>query len=67
MSQSKRPSAALGQVREAAHPRGSATTDEGIAGERAALAARGRARDTVRVTRAAQRLQRASRADARAE
>jgi hypothetical protein len=64
MSQSKRLSTASRQVRNAVQTRGSATTAEGIAGEREVLAARGR--ETSRVTRAAHRLERASRADARA-
>ena len=53
MSQSKRLSTASGPVRDAANARGSATTAEGIAGERALLAARGRGRETSWVTRAA--------------
>jgi hypothetical protein len=46
--------------------RGSATTAEGITAERALLAARLRGHETAQATRAARRLQRAARADARA-
>jgi hypothetical protein len=46
--------------------RGSATTAEGIAAERAQLAVRRRVHHTAQVTRAARRLQHAARADARA-
>ena len=66
MSQSKRITAASRRVRDAARARHSATTAEGIAGERALLAARRRSRETTRVTSAAKHLERASRADARA-
>jgi hypothetical protein len=44
--------------------RKSATTAEGIAGQRVALAARSRSRDVSRATRAARRLEHAARADA---
>ena len=67
MSQSRRISAAARQ--NGATPprgRGSASTAEGLAGERALLAARFRGGETARVTRAARRLENASRADARA-
>jgi len=63
MSQSKHLPAA---VRQAGHPqrdRGSATTAEGIAAERALT---DRRRGTSHVTRAARRLERAARADRRA-
>ena len=62
MSQSKR------VPRDATAPRGrpSATTAEGLAGQRAVLAARSRGVMTARITGAARRLQHASRADARA-
>jgi hypothetical protein len=66
MSKSKPRSAASTQVRDAGSTRGSATTAEGIVSEQALLAARGRGRETSRVTRAAHRLERAARADARA-
>jgi len=63
MSQSKHLPTA---VRQAGHPqrdRGSATTAEGIAAERALT---DRRRGTSHVTRAARRLERAARADRRA-
>ena len=54
--------------RDATTPRWppSATTVEGLAGQRAVLAARSRGVMTARVTGAARRLQHAARADARA-
>ena len=66
MSQSKRHSDASRQDGDTLRSRGSATTAEGIAGERALLAARLRDRNSSRVTRAARRLEHAARADARA-
>jgi hypothetical protein len=63
MSQSK---LTFAQAAVTPRGRGSATTAEGIAAERALLAARLRRRATSRVTRAARRLEDASRADARA-
>jgi hypothetical protein len=49
----------------APHGRPSATTAEGLAGQRAVLAARSRGKMTARITGAARRLQHAARADAR--
>jgi hypothetical protein len=66
MSQSKHLTAFSRQARETARARGSATTAEGIAAERALLAARRRGRETTRATRAARRLEHAARADTRA-
>ena len=62
MSQSKR------VLRDATTPHGrvSATTVEGLAGQRAVMAARSRGAMTARATGAARRLQLAARADARA-
>ena len=67
MSKSKPRSASSGEARHAGRTRRSATTAEGIISERALLAANGRSRETSRVTRAAHRLERAARADARAD
>jgi hypothetical protein len=64
MSQSKPLPAAARQIGHTTRGRGSATTAEGITAERALLAARGRGRQTSRVTRAARRLEHAARADA---
>jgi hypothetical protein len=66
MSQSKRYSAASRQNGHIRSGRRSATTAEGIANERAVLAARRRGRETSQATRAARRLEHAARADARA-
>jgi hypothetical protein len=63
MSQSKHLPAAVRQAEHARQGRGSATTDEGIAAERAVLGRRG---GTAQVTRAARRLEHAARADRRA-
>jgi hypothetical protein len=63
MSQSKHRSAATKQAGHVRQGRGSATTAEGIAAERALL---GRRRGTEHATRAARRLERAARADRRA-
>jgi hypothetical protein len=65
MSQSTRYSAASRQHGHTRSGRRSATTAEGIAGERAVLAARRRGRETSQATRAARRLAHAARADAR--
>jgi hypothetical protein len=67
MSQSRRVTTAFRQNAASRRGRASATTDEGIAGERAVLAARGRGGMTARATRAARRLKHAARADARAD
>jgi len=64
VSQSKHSSAASQQDAVKVRGRESATTSEGIAGERAEFAARGR--ETSLVTRTARRLERAARADHRA-
>jgi hypothetical protein len=63
MSQSKHLPPAVTQAEHATQGRGSATTAEGIAAERALLSRR---RGTALVTRAARRLERAARADRRA-
>ena len=63
MSQSKHLPAAIVQAEQLRQGRGSATTAEGIAAERALLKRR---RGTAHVTRAARRLDRAARADRRA-
>jgi hypothetical protein len=63
MSQSKHLPAAATQAGHARQDRGSATTAEGIAAERALLSRR---RGTAHVTRAARRLEHAARADRRA-
>ena len=63
MSQPKPVSARQG--RRALRGRESATTAEGIAGERALLATRFGTQKASRVTQAARRLERAARADAR--
>jgi len=62
MSQSKR----VPRDATASRGRASATTAEGLAGQRAVLAARSRGAMTARATGAARRLQLAARADARA-
>jgi hypothetical protein len=64
MSPSIRRTTARGQDRPTRSGRRSATTAEGIAGERTLLAAR--RRETSHATQAARRLQHAARADARA-
>jgi hypothetical protein len=63
MSQSKHLPAAVAHAEQSRQGRGSATTAEGIAAERALL---GRRRGTAHVTRAARRLELAARADRRA-
>ena len=63
MSQSKHLPPAVAHAEQPRQGRGSATTAEGIAAERALL---GRRRGTAHVTRAARRLERAARADRRA-
>lgn len=67
MSQSRRVATAPRQdAASTARDHGSATTAEGLAGERAVLAARFRGGKTAGATRAARRLEQAARADARA-
>jgi hypothetical protein len=63
MSQSKHRPAAASPAEPTRHGRGSATTAEGIAAERALVSRR---RGTAHATHAARRLERASRADRRA-
>jgi hypothetical protein len=67
MSQPTSLPAAAKHGRGTPHTRGSATTAEGIAGERALRAARSGSPALARATQAARRLRSAARADARAD